>query len=68
MSYSLLLLPRAVRQIESLDNPIRERVLKAMRALQDNPRPPNSSKLTGREGWWLRVGAYRIVYEIKHHP
>ena len=32
--------------------------------LAENPRPHGCSKLTGREGWRIRVGNYRIIYEI----
>lgn len=33
-------------------------------ALKANPRPPGVTKLTGAEGWRVRVGNYRIVYLI----
>ncbi|HTV60134.1 MAG TPA: type II toxin-antitoxin system RelE/ParE family toxin [Verrucomicrobiae bacterium] len=26
--------------------------------------PPNCKKLRGREGWRIRVGDFRVVYEI----
>lgn len=32
--------------------------------LAENPRPPASRPLRGREGWRLRVGDYRILYTI----
>lgn len=32
--------------------------------LFQNPRPPSCLKLSGREGWRIRVGNYRVVYEI----
>ncbi|MBI4267052.1 MAG: type II toxin-antitoxin system RelE/ParE family toxin [Chloroflexi bacterium] len=35
-----------------------------MFGLADSPRPRNSRKLTGRDGWRIRAGAYRVVYEI----
>ncbi|MGO8789576.1 MAG: type II toxin-antitoxin system RelE family toxin [Terriglobia bacterium] len=40
------------------------RVRDAIRALAEDPRPPNCLKLTGRDGWRLRVGDFRVVYEI----
>ncbi|MGA2401072.1 MAG: type II toxin-antitoxin system RelE/ParE family toxin [Syntrophobacteraceae bacterium] len=36
----------------------------AVRSLADDPRPAGVRKLTGREAWRIRVGDYRIVYEI----
>ncbi|MEA1872434.1 MAG: type II toxin-antitoxin system RelE/ParE family toxin [Chloroflexota bacterium] len=32
--------------------------------LEQEPRPRASAKLTGREGWRIRVGDYRVIYEI----
>ena len=41
------------------------RIVKAMRALSDDPRPPQSKKLSGEQKYRLRCGAYRIIYEIQ---
>ena len=40
------------------------RILDAINALSDDPRPPNSEKLSGLERYRLRQGVYRIIYEI----
>lgn len=64
MSYSLLILRRAQRQLEELPTGTYERVREAIRALGENPRPRGTRKLVAREGWRLRVGDYRVVYEI----
>lgn len=42
-----------------------ERILAAIAALADDPRPPQSRKLCGAEKYRLRCGAYRILYEIQ---
>ncbi|HXH10050.1 MAG TPA: type II toxin-antitoxin system RelE/ParE family toxin [Alphaproteobacteria bacterium] len=41
-----------------------ERVRDAIRALGQDPRPPGSRKLIGRDGWRLRVGDYRTIDDI----
>ncbi|MGZ8939450.1 MAG: type II toxin-antitoxin system RelE family toxin [Limisphaerales bacterium] len=42
-----------------------ERILNKVRELQNEPRPVGSKKLRGSLGLWrLRVGDYRVVYEI----
>jgi mRNA interferase RelE/StbE len=42
-----------------------KRIVGAMRDLAENPRPPGCRKLVGGEGdWRLRVGDYRVLYEI----
>ena len=35
-----------------------------MGALADDPRPPQSRKISGAEKYRLRCGVYRILYEI----
>lgn len=32
--------------------------------LAENPRPPGARKLTARDGYRLRVGDYRILYQV----
>lgn len=64
MKYSLFILPRAQRELASLDAQEREKVRKAILGLQENPRPAQSRKLAGRDGWRMRVGSYRVIYEI----
>jgi len=33
-------------------------------SLEQNPRPPDSKKLKGDAGYLLRVGTYRLLYDI----
>ena len=42
-----------------------KRILNRIKALEKNPRPPGSEKLTGQERYRLRQGRYRIVYSIQ---
>ena len=42
-----------------------KRILKAIRSLADDPRPPQSRKLTGRGKHRLRCGIYRVLYTIE---
>jgi len=41
-----------------------QRIIEAIQALADNPRPPQSMKLSGAEKYRLRCGVYRVLYEI----
>ncbi len=36
----------------------------AIAALAENPRPYGCIKLTDRDGWRIRVGNNRVIYEI----
>jgi mRNA interferase RelE/StbE len=40
------------------------RILKKVRRLAVDPRPPGAIKLSGQERYRIRQGDYRIIYEI----
>jgi len=64
VSYSVFFLPRADREFAALSKADFERVKRAIDGLAENPRPMNCKKLKGREGWRIRAGNYRVVYDI----
>ncbi len=64
MNYRVFILPSAQKELEHLPLEDYERVRDAMLALAQNSRPPGCAKLRGREGWRVRQGDYRIIYEI----
>jgi mRNA interferase RelE/StbE len=61
---AIFILSRAQRELAHLPSEAYERVRDAIRALGQDPRPPGSRKLAGRDGWRLRVGDYRVIYDI----
>lgn len=63
--YCVLLERAAEKDLSRLSSGIHGRVIAAIQALAKNPRPPGSRKLTGSQhDWRIRVGDYRVVYEI----
>jgi len=64
MTYSVSILRSAQKSLGSLSPAIQDRVITAIRQLVSNPRPPGVKKLAGREAWRIRVGDYRVIYEI----
>ena len=42
-----------------------QRIMEAIQDLADDPRPPQSIKLSGAEKYRLRCGVYRVLYEIQ---
>ena len=65
MNYQVLLRPGAERQRRKLDDQMRRRINEALLSLEETPRPAGVVKLRGVENEWrIRVGDYRIVYEI----
>lgn len=57
---------RGLRRIRQGDRRGYERIRTAIRALADEPSPEGAVKVSGFEppAWRIRVGKYRIVYEI----
>jgi len=64
MSYGLFILRSAQKELADLPADIYEKVKSKISALSSNPRPAGSKKLIGRPGWRIRVGKYRVIYEI----
>ncbi|MGA9996313.1 MAG: type II toxin-antitoxin system RelE/ParE family toxin [Pyrinomonadaceae bacterium] len=66
MAYSILFAPAANRQFRKLTLQVQKRLKPHIDALADNPRPSGVVKLKGPEELYrIRVGDYRIIYEIK---
>lgn len=64
MSYVVQIQRRAQKELAELPHGTYLAVRDAIRALGKEPRPNGSRKLTGRDGWRIRVGDYRVLYDI----
>jgi mRNA interferase RelE/StbE len=63
--YEVRLARRAVRSLEDLQRRDQQRIRAAIDLLAENPRPPSCVALQGEVGVYrVRVGDYRIVYEV----
>ncbi len=66
MNYRIIFHARAARDFRKLPQDIKIRLQPHIDALANNPRPHGVEKLTGIEnGYRIRVGTYRILYEIQ---
>jgi mRNA interferase RelE/StbE len=64
--YTIGMAPAAARALAGQDRPVRERLIRAIDALANDPRPAGRVKLHGAEdAWRIRVGDYRIIYSIE---
>ena len=63
MSYEVYIDPKAVDYLKKLDASISERILKSLWKLRENPTRFGKA-LVGINLWVLRVGDYRILYDI----
>lgn len=65
MKYSVSILRRAQKSLEKIRGTDYEKIKAAISGLGNDPRPPGCKRLTGREGWRIRIGDYRVLYEIR---
>jgi mRNA interferase RelE/StbE len=65
MRYDIILKLSAAKRLDKLPQSVRRRIVDSLEALADNPRPAGCVKLSGDDNLWrIRVGDYRVVYEI----
>lgn len=64
MTYRIGYRASAKRQLSRLASAVQGRVVAAVDALAENPRPNGCRKLQGRPGYRIRVGDYRVIYDI----
>ncbi len=68
MTYNLLIEERAVKELKSLPDDIRNRIKDKIKdILREDPLPGGKGdikKITGTEYWRLRVGDYRVFYDV----
>lgn len=64
MTYQILIERYAQKQILKLDKSAISSIKNAIFNLSKNPRPFGYKKLKGENAYRIRVGNYRIIYEI----
>ena len=64
-TYSVVVTDSVRKLILKLPTGISTRIENSLLQLQENPRPAGCKKLKGRNGYRIRVGDYRIIYEIE---
>jgi mRNA interferase RelE/StbE len=62
--YTLQYKKKAIKALVKINEPYYSALINAIDALAENPRPYGYTKLTGRDGYRIRVGTYRIIYDI----
>jgi mRNA interferase RelE/StbE len=65
MSFQVIIPKPVQKQLDGLPDLVRDRVIKRVVALKENPRPHGCVKLKGYESEYrIRIGDYRVRYEI----
>ena len=64
--YKVSIKRSAVKEIEVIpQKKERQRIIRRIGQLANDPRPPASKKLSGHDKYRIRQGSYRIVYSIE---
>jgi mRNA interferase RelE/StbE len=59
-----VLSPLAFKYINRLNEPDKSRIMNALKKLESEPPQGDIKNLAGRNGYRLRVGKYRILFDI----
>jgi len=65
MRYAIELKKSALKQLKRLDPTVRDRIVDKIYLLSENPFGFSSEQMSGLAYRKLRVGDYRVVYEVK---
>jgi mRNA interferase RelE/StbE len=65
MTYRVEVTRSAIKALRRVNPADAARLRGAIAMLAEDPRPPASRPLRGRDGWRLRVGEYRVLYTIR---
>ena len=63
-NYTILLSKKAQKQLDKLPDNIAEPIFVAISLLEIDPRPSGCKKLQGRDGYRIRIGNYRVIYDV----
>jgi len=63
--WRVIVLREPKKVLAKLPGDVRQRLLAALHGLAENPRPVGYIKLQGFDLYRLRVGDWRIIYQIK---
>ena len=62
--YSILFRKSVSKDLDPIPKKDVKRIIKRIKSLAHNPRPPGCEKLSAQERYRLRQGNYRILYSI----
>lgn len=63
--YRVVIEKLAQKQLAKISAPHYQSIVEALQNLAANPRPHGYKKMKGRPGYRVRIGDYRIIYNIK---
>ncbi len=64
MQYEIQIADSVMKFLDKMNKPLKNKILDKVFSLADNPRPYGSIKMSGNDSYRIRVGDYRVIYEI----
>lgn len=62
--YAVVFIVSAEKEFAKLDKVTQARILRAVEKMETNPRPQGCKKLKGSPYWRIRIGDFRVIYQI----
>jgi len=66
VSFKVLLHPKAAKELQKIEENVRIRIIESAKQLYENPDKIGKA-LKQSDIWSLRVGDYRVIYEINQN-
>ena len=63
-NYTAVLSKKAQKALDKFSDHIANPIFDAIADLEENPKPIGYKKLKGRDAYRIRVGDYRIIYDV----
>lgn len=66
MKYSIKFTKSALKSLKSINKNDVQKIIFKIDLLQDNPYPPDCKKLKNTNAFRIRIGNYRVIYDIQN--
>jgi len=67
VNYEIRIKRSAQKSLAKIPYKFQENIIIAIRNLSNNAQPKGCKKLSGRDAWRIRIGQYRVLYEIHNN-
>jgi len=63
--YTIVIEKNVIKQLARIPSSDYKKIKIEINSLSENPRPHGYLKLKGRDAYRIRIGSYRLIYEIE---
>ncbi len=67
MKFTIKIKRNAQKALAKIPSNDQKNIIEAIYELAEKPLPSNCKKLKGKEAWRIRIGNYRVIYEIENN-